>query len=98
MHYEYHSFTNNESLKVFYHQDVIVKNGTKFSTHFHENIELLFMREGQMLVTVDQNREVISAGEIAIVPPNGLHNIESLTDTCYYDCLIIDRSLYLALL
>lgn len=59
--------------------------------NWHENIELLFFSHGAGMLTCDEERLPVRAGDIAVIAANRLHAVES-TDNLLYRCLIIDRS------
>ena len=61
--------------------------------NWHENIELLFFTEGQGLVSVDESRLSVKAGEVAVINADRIHRGEPVgeEDLRYY-VLIVDRS------
>ncbi len=59
--------------------------------NWHENMELLFFAQGAGILTCDEERLHVKAGDIAVIAANRLHAVESTADLMYR-CLIIDRS------
>ena len=49
----------------------------KVSDHIHQYAELIFMLEGEMRITVDDNEEYIKAGEAAFIFPFQTHKMVS---------------------
>lgn len=64
-------------------------------SNWHENVELLYITRGRAVVTVNSVRQELSAGEVAIINSNYLHDIYAPEDMHFY-CLIVDRSFCLA--
>ncbi len=62
--------------------------------HWHENIELLYFVDGEGIVYLGAEEVHAKKGEIVVVNSNILHGFDSVTKTCQYYCLIIDKSLY----
>ena len=64
-------------------------------SNWHENVELLYITSGRAVVTVNSVRHELSAGEVAIINSNHIHDIYAPEDMHFY-CLIIDRSFCLS--
>ena len=92
MYYEYHDFVDDE-LKIIYHLDKLQRKDN-FIAHLHHNVELLLMMEGEAKITLDGETFTLSEKEIAIISPNVIHKVVSLSEKCKYYCLIVDRSIY----
>ena len=75
---------------IIFHNDQLSMNQL-FFMHWHENIELLYFREGKAVVYCDTVPIPVSAGSLVIVNTGALHTIESVTPICRYDCLIVDK-------
>ncbi len=58
---------------------------TKYPTRFHKQVELLWVKNDSITVTVDSKEYVLNSGDIYLVFPNILHSIE----TNGKDCLLI---------
>ena len=91
INYEPH-IHNDPSFPIIFHLDNM-KLGANFLTHWHENIEILFIIEGSISVLSDANRITAKKGDIAIINSNNIHHIQSLEEISKYYCLIIDRKL-----
>ena len=73
-------------------------------SNWHENVELLYITRGRAVVTVNSVRQELSAGEVAIINSNYLHDIYAPEDIIiffylgrsYYSLLrTVDTSSYL---
>lgn len=49
----------------------------KYIPHFHEETELVFVLEGALDVTLENNTFVLNEGEICIITPDLIHNLYS---------------------
>jgi AraC-like DNA-binding protein len=63
--------------------------------NWHENVELLCFTKGSATVTSNELRIEVTAGDIAVINPNCLHDIFAHEETHFY-CIIVDRSFCLA--
>lgn len=64
-------------------------------SNWHENLELLYFLEGSAVVTSNEQRIEVGAGELAVINANHIHSITALTPIRYI-VLIVDRSFCLA--
>ena len=92
MYYEYHDFVDDQ-LKIIYHFDNLERKDN-FVAHLHHNVELLLMKEGKAEITLDSETFTLSENEIAVISPNVIHKVVSISERCKYYCLIVDRSIY----
>lgn len=98
--YEKHGTDNDQP--IIFHTDVLRRDGSlyyndditkfvpKFSAHWHENIELLYMLEGECDVITNAVKVHTVAGDIALINSNMVHMVEATTDSAKYYCLIVD--------
>jgi len=63
-------------------------------TSWHEQIELLYFRDGEALVCCGNQTYTVSAGDVVIINPFEVHRIAYLSGTPCYECLMIDSTLY----
>ncbi|MBQ9086029.1 MAG: helix-turn-helix transcriptional regulator [Clostridia bacterium] len=63
--------------------------------NWHENVELLYVTEGQGWVSCNEERLSVREGDVIVLNTNCLHTISTNGDI-RYACLIIDRSFCLA--
>ena len=49
----------------------------KYIPHFHEETELVYVLDGNLNVTIENNRFVLKKGEICIFTPGLIHNLYS---------------------
>lgn len=63
--------TTVQDLRVFY------SNNMSFPTHLHSQIELLYVIQGTILVSIGDTSKLLSKGDFAIVFPNTAHSYES---------------------
>ena len=88
MPYEFHNFKDDE-LKIVCRLDRSHQN-KMYWLHWHENPELLYFVEGSSRIYLDGEWEIFSAGDLAVIAPNRMHNIETLSPVCADYLLICD--------
>ena len=93
-YYEDHSFFD-ANFPIIYHLDTC-RIASPFSNymHWHENIEVLYFIDGEGIVYLGAEEVHAKKGDMVIVNANILHGFDSVTETCQYHCLIVDKSLY----
>lgn len=52
----------------------------KCQPHRHESAQITYMLKGKLKVRIGNEEQIISPGEIAHIPPNTEHSIESLDE------------------
>ncbi len=80
-------------LSVIFHTDRVEKRDTKF-LNWHENIEILFFKEGEATVHHNARETKATAGDILIFASNCMHGVTA--EKTLYDCLILDRGFCLS--
>ncbi|MBO4693574.1 MAG: AraC family transcriptional regulator [Clostridia bacterium] len=55
--------------------------------HYHDNIELLFCIEGEIVVTLPSERIILNAGDFIYLAPNTPHATSSISDTNEHICI-----------
>lgn len=88
--YEQHIFSEHD-LPIFFHKDRITQ-GNGIFLHWHENIEILYFRQGSAVVYCDTVPYSLTDGEIIVINSGTLHSIDAETPECFYDCLIVDKN------
>ena len=63
-----------------------------FIEHWHERMELLRIFEGSVRLKLRGKELTVSAGEVAIIPPEHLHEGYGGEDGAFYDCIMFDIS------
>ena len=97
--YEKHK-TDTEQ-PIILHLDTLGKNGflkidisdkifPRFHVHWHENIELLYVTQGECDISTNAVKIHAVQGELAIINSNMVHQVEATTDFVKYYCLIVD--------
>ncbi|MBE7010414.1 MAG: helix-turn-helix domain-containing protein [Ruminococcaceae bacterium] len=86
--YESHAGLIDPDFPVIFHFNHL--EGDSFFSHWHENIELLYILEGSAQVTSDQVSLPVKAGQIAVVNSNHIHTVLPEGAVSFY-CLIIDK-------
>jgi len=88
--YETHNIDSNDRPFIF-HKWNFVQQGVGFSAHWHPNIELLYITDGEARITI--NSETISArkDDVVVIHSNAIHSLISDSSVSYY-CLIIDHN------
>lgn len=67
------------------------ENGTSYSTHIHKEVELFYVKEGKIKMTIGQNTKIMTPGMVSICFPNLPHSVENLGAVVSYP-LIFDVS------
>ncbi len=62
-----------------------IRSGSVMPDHAHPHEQVVNPVEGRFELTVDGETKLLTPGEVAVVPPDGLHGGRALTD-----CRIID--------
>lgn len=81
---------NQQNIPAAFHRVYLSKadSGHFSQTHWHEGIELLFVKEGTVETLIDDKVVRGDAGSIIIVNSNVLHATRTITDQSLYYCLI----------
>ncbi len=67
---------------------------TYFPLHWHDEMELIYVQNGRMAVTVQGDEIVLSEGEIACIQPQLVHSIRQYeNDSVYYNNILFRLSL-----
>ena len=56
--------------------------------HWHSEWELLRVRKGELLITLDESERLLKKGDIVLIPGETLHGGEP--SDCIYECLVFD--------
>lgn len=65
-----------------------------FGSHLHRDIELIYILEGEIQITVNNTEYTIKKGDIAIVFPNSIHSYQSNIKNVYIMMIISTDLLY----
>ena len=57
-----------------------LKNTEKISYHWHKELEILFVLEGEATLRVNQDTFLIAAGDFVFIPTNALHMVTGVED------------------
>ncbi len=87
MQYEELTF-DDRGLPFIFHCDTMREGDCDF-THWHENIEILYILEGEGRVICDFRAEDVQAGDLYVINSEQMHMVESDSSIKYY-CLIPD--------
>ncbi len=91
----YEFFSNQESHII---RSEYVQNLT-FLPHMHIQIELLYIVNGSILIQIDNNKQLLSSGSIAFIPPHKIHSFHteknSLCILTIFDPILIPEIDYL---
>jgi len=66
--------------------------GPKYS--WHEQLEVLYITEGEVLCECDFKKYVCRKGDIVVINPYDAHVVEYLDREAYFLCLMVDPKLY----
>ena len=89
--YEKHNYLDPD-FPIFFHFDQRKKESPSFHTHWHEHIELLYIVEGGCIVCGNGIDVAAKAGDIVMITPNCIHDIEARESICRYYCITVDKS------
>ncbi|MDO3412474.1 AraC family transcriptional regulator [Saccharibacillus sp. CPCC 101409] len=87
--YENHAALGNRYPFIF-HRWELNRPGDGFAAHWHTNMELLYITEGEASVTINAETVRASRGDVVVIDSNAIHSLvceRSVT----YSCLIIDH-------
>lgn len=73
MYYEEINYATQDYPFLIEHKDV------KYIPHFHKEPELVFVIEGELTITIENNTFILKKGEICIFTPGLIHNLYSYT-------------------
>jgi len=71
-----------------------IRTGEKFPYSWHEQIEFLYFRQGHARVLCGEQEYITEPGELLLINPYELHQVNYHDGDLLYDCLMIDASLY----
>lgn len=84
---------SDAAIKVFNY--TIAPHSLCIRAHWHDRIELLYIRDGEMIVELGSDSFVATAGQLVIIPPKLPHHAVTGDVAVRYDVLIFDiRSFY----
>ena len=63
-----------------------------YTNHFHEEIELMYVKNGKILLTLENKTTELSDGETAIILPGEIHSYRSITPNMSYIFKINDAT------
>lgn len=62
-------------------------------THWHPEQEILYVTEGTLEVMVGKKVLLLESGQISFVPPNALHGVRSISESCSYHAFVFGYDL-----
>src|SRR5690554_109498 len=86
--YKLHTYRNANYPIIF--EYIQNKNKYQTTTHWHLELELLYIRSGTIKVHFEDECITATRGDIIIINTNKLHRIDSETYESSYYCLILD--------
>ena len=78
-------------LPIIFHLDKIKKD-MPILAHWHENIEILYVINGEITVSTEFGSKRAETDEIVVINSGNLHKINAENEAAYY-CLIIDKKM-----
>lgn len=73
--------------------DSFISAGVNFPLHHHQQLELYYVMDGAVEVTVRQEKRILCAGELAVIFPHQMHSYHTLERESLTFCIICDASL-----
>ena len=92
MLFEIHHY-DDPDFKILYHSQRLTQGRRTVWLHAHPSPEFIYIHEGEILVTCNGVEQVYSANEIVIINGNDMHRIKPLSESAFYDYLIVDLSI-----
>lgn len=86
--YELHTY-EDPSFPFIFHHTTLSPYYSDFLSHWHENVELLFVIEGEITVMSDANIVTAHKDDIVFINSNNVHHIHTDELEAKYYCLII---------
>ncbi len=94
--YEEHGLENMELPFIYRERAVRPTNRMLGSSNWHENIEIIYIVEGDGVVSNNGHLISVSEGDIVVINSNHLHSLAAGEATLLHRYLIVDRSFCLA--
>ena len=93
----YHEIVNlsGRAISVAVHFCKGHKGQAMFLPHWHESVEILYLRQGGMQVLCDKDLFEVKEGDIVFVNPSTVHSGRCTAETVAYSCFIIDLKLFI---
>lgn len=87
----------NPQFPIIVHYDSL--GATLFlDTHWHEELEMLYMLAGQLKITSNQAVFFANPGDVVFINANSVHTLENITSSCQYYCILVKPHFLLTLL
>ena len=74
-------FHQPDNSKSNYHYDSTIYKETYWAPHFHRNLELIYVIEGNLNLTISQEKAELKKGDFSLVLSNQIHSFESSKDS-----------------
>lgn len=71
----------NKAEPYFYFQSVVDVAAGKTDNHYHNNYEIYYLTQGRCWYFIDKRSYLISAGDVALIPPGVIHRTSYETPT-----------------
>lgn len=68
----------------------IGKGQNAIPMHWHDRMELIYLKSGKLKIGYEENIQVLHSGEIYIIPPKTPHWAMCLSEKAYWDVLMFD--------
>ena len=85
---ERHAFFENRTER--FH--AVSSPGFSFPPHLHSQLELLFVNEGAIEVTIGDHHALLKKGSLAVIFPNQIHSYQNTAESSLITMLIADSS------
>lgn len=72
------------------------KGDVAFFPHWHESLEILYIKEGSMLMICNDNIFQAYKGDIVFINPSDVHSGQCNTEDVVYGCFIIDINILIS--
>ena len=67
----------NDNSKSNYNYNLVHYTDIRFVSHFHRNLELIYVKEGEITISIYEKDEHLRAGDYALVFPYQIHSYET---------------------
>ena len=61
-----------------YNCDILYYDDFSYVAHLHRDLELVYVEQGEITVTVESRTEAVRAGELALILPSQIHRYETV--------------------
>lgn len=80
----------DSSFPIYIEKQTYTHSGSLFPIHWHQQLELIYILEGDFFINMKNSQIEGRAGELLCINPNEIHHVQSNSENTEYYCVIID--------